>query len=450
MLQLFVNQQAHAPVQKVERIPHLPGELLAIHVAPAQAKALTAFIEGRHKDSRLLSRVPHGDHHILLFEQLTADPQLINTLNQKFGGTLKQSDPAKQSENQGIDLMKVRGYLGLFGQILQNMAARKEINPEMLRAASVSLASNVVTVVYGTQQRIDDKKTRILRDRTDDIFSHHIDRYNPPDDKELSHYRERGSTLQEADRFMHANATIISDGMKLISQLVWSNTAKNPVDKLLAMTQSSAKIVTFSGLDKDKDTPNSEKSWLTRLREQSNPISGGMEFAAQFMNLFQSLYVPQIHDTSFQNLHHLVYDQGKGIKEVKHHYRPMHEIFSLDNWKRFNPAELRIISPIRFAAVMLFLSGFAAKMAAPFSETSVDWEDVHTHVALALRQLPENKKSQTLGELSLAYLESFPDQHMSFGEIYQSLRQGIEKTQQEGKHSAAVRGGREQLSVQRT
>jgi hypothetical protein len=82
---------------------------------------------------------------------------------------------------------------------------------------------------------------------------------------------------------------------------------------------------------------------------------------------------------------------------------------------------------MRFAAVCLFLSGFGAKIFAPFSQKDVDWNELHHHAALALKNAPPEKLPHLMAELTSLYMQSVKDPYLTFGEAYQSLKNDLEK-----------------------
>ena len=417
-MSLLKNNDPKAAVRSIEVLADGAGALVVIQLSPSQRKAVEEALAGTLTPVTAVTR--DGVTSLVLQAPSANAEQIAQRLGGNFSEVIRK---APMSRSSLLDMNRMRGILGTFGQIMQQIAGYQEKNPVLSQSSGISLASNLITVTYGTPHRINHEKTERMRWQADLLLKHHLQNYQAPDEKDVQKPRYTGSQTEKINRFVGANNVYISDGMKFASQVFLGTRGNNWVDRTMGRLQYSAKLVTFSGIDRDKDTPDKEKSWITWFRENTNPFSGALEWAGQFMNLFNAVYLPQIHNVAFGDLKKEF--ATTGIKAVKKHYRPFSEMFSAANWKSFKFSEFRIVSPMRFVSVCLFLSGFGAKMIAPFSMKDVDWPELQHHAALALKNVPPEKLPHLLAEISALYVKAINDPNVSFGQVYQSLQTEI-------------------------
>lgn len=180
------------------------------------------------------------------------------------------------AQGDGIDLMRVRGGLGLAGQAMMIASGLRRGENLKVWSAGVSTLANAVNLVYGVQKKEDTQRL--------DEAKHHLDALLGAPPEAVSGRGPHG-LLEEADTFMQHHSVRISDGMKLGGKYLFRLAgleANNKANTWHGNLSMAAKAVTLAGKDEDPYTPRSRKSTFSWVREQSNAVSGVMELAAQY------------------------------------------------------------------------------------------------------------------------------------------------------------------------
>lgn len=177
--------------------------------------------------------------------------------------------------NGGIDLMRLRGGLGLAGQGLVIASGIRRGEKLKVESAVVSTLANAVNLVYGVQKKEDTQRLEEAKKHLDAMLGASPEPESPP---------PRG-LLRQADAFMQHHSVRISDGMKLGGKYLFRLSglkANNKGNTWHGNISIGAKVVTLVGKDEDPYVPASQKPAISWIREQSNLLSGGMELAAQY------------------------------------------------------------------------------------------------------------------------------------------------------------------------
>ncbi len=416
------HRHANAPISRIEMLRDSEGVLCVLEMQNGADSTADTTLAAQH--AKLLCDVTHEKNHTRIYRFAPDKAPDIQALATALGGGFEADSSQPKQAPQGLsDLNRWRGIFGTFGQIMQQFAGYREKNPVLNQSSAISMASNLITVGYGTQQRTDRAKTERLRHQADLLLTREQSDYLAPTEAEVKAPAKALSEASKLNRFVNANNMIISDGMKFGSQIFLGTRGNNWVDRTMGHLQWSSKIVTFAGIDKDEDTPESEKSRLTKLRENSNILSGIMEWTGQAFNMLNSVHLKQIHTGSFAEVK-ADFDRI-GIASVKKHYRPFSEVMQWKNWKGIRPSDIRILSPMRFVAVCAFATGFVTKVFAPFSTKTVDWDELEHHAALALNHIPPEERDVALAKLSALYQHAIKDDGLSFGEVYEHLQREL-------------------------
>jgi lysophospholipase L1-like esterase len=414
MRKTYVTGQESSPIERIDRYHsdrqnHLCVELKEGSEAEPVLKALKeAGYSVRYTDKNSIVSVA-------FVEEKKAFEQLQKVLGEKL------QTASKGKTKKRTDWMKIRGIFGTLGQGAMLAAARDENNSGLKTSTFISLGANGLTWFYGDQKKADTQRMEQLYQETGKIIREKNPDYQPLLTQSLTREATRGNEAQQLNRFMQANNTRVTEAAKVVAKANLLFNGDNTIEKIMGGTQLSAKF--FSIFAFEKSTVKTEKppSLLRRFMERGNTWAGILEFTAQFVNLAQSLYTPFIYGKSYQGVDDVLRKRKKaivgyskdgkktpirkdGAKGLVGLYKKRGEIFSRKNIsENLFSRETQIISKWRFAGTMLFFAGFIAKMFAPTTVKKIDWEEVQQHAAIAVSQLPEAERVETLALLAQRY-----------------------------------------------
>jgi hypothetical protein len=313
--------------------------------------------------------------------------QLVTKVEAALGLPLEHRQPEPQ--RQGADLMRLRGALGLAGQGMIIAAGLRSQNTKKHLAAGISMAANAMNMGYGGQKKEDDVRLGIANARIDDAVT-------AVTGTAVAH---TDAPLRDADfnRFMQANVTRISDGMRMGGKLLFALAGVeggNRSDLRHGQLSLLAKLISVTG--KDEDPYQEDKDVLTRLRERSNTISGVMEFIGS---------VP-------------LYTAGLEMQ------KPNAKMLALGA----EAGDIRMAGKLQMAGALLVLSGLVAKSMAPFTSQTINRDKLYEHAARALQDVPEHQRADVLAQLTSLAAEVLDEEVAKrrlpassvagFGEIY--------------------------------
>ncbi len=373
---------------------------LTLDVLPQGARCLAFIQTGISRDSeKLMQRLPESLHPLLirdaqgevagiLLQCDEAGANLVETVGQALRQPLERQLPEPASS--GPDLMRLRGGLGMAGQGFIIAAGMRSRNSKKHVAAGTSMAANLLNTVYGVQKKYDDVRLGIVNSRIDQAV---IDVTAHP----LLHQESSLPTEGGVQAFMQANATRLSDGMRLCGKVLFALAGLeggNIGDLRHGQLSILAKVISITG--KDEDPYSTNKSVLTQAREHSNTLSGALEFIGSL-----PLYTAGL---AMQHPNEKMMSFGASLADVK------------------------AAGKLQMTGALLILAGMIAKSAAPFTSQTINREAVYQHAAMALQEVPTEARADVLAQLTGIAKEVLDEEVTkrklpakdvaSFGEIY--------------------------------
>lgn len=256
------------------------------------------------------------------------------------------------STREDVDLMRLRGGLGIAGQALMIASGVRRGEKLKVWSAGVSTVANVINLVYGVQKKEDGEHLAEAKQQVDTLLGlpHPAPEQPAP-----------ATLAEKADRTMQHHSVRISDGIKLGGKYLFrlaGMEAGNAANTWHGNLSIAAKVMTLVGKDEDPYTSPADKSMIARLREQSNMISGGMELMAQY-----PLFPGALNR------------MNKRTGQIEH------------DW-------------LQLGAATLFTGALVAKCLSPFTVEKINREELFDYAADRLRDVPKDTQEASLAEVS--------------------------------------------------
>jgi hypothetical protein len=331
LLNSYTNQNKAAMIQKIESAEAAQGGYYTVFYGqegnledrekPGYVDVLKAEVASKFPDAQILATVAPDGRRAVVCHTGQNLKEVVDSY-QQITGEKMQRDERVIPFHERYELTKWRGHLGNIGQFFMllsglglNTWVQKNIfkmegiegkpNPykstEKVVSTIASTIGNGLNSIFGVQKKPDDARLAIIkRKSTSYVHKYSAEPLELPDNKDrLTPYNwhEKPETSEEKVKVLfEQNAGVLSEVLKIVGKysfFVGGKKKDNDGNKAHGSISMAAKFVTLIGKDEDPYGIEGSTDWLTKLRQKSNLISGGMEWLAN-ISLFMGAIMKKV------------------------------------------------------------------------------------------------------------------------------------------------------------
>lgn len=330
LLNSYSNTNKAALVQKIESAAAAQGGYYTVFYGqdgnknerenPGYTDILKEEISSKFPDAKILATVaPDGRRAVVCYTQ---EPlaEIVSQYQQTSGESLKR-DERVIPFHERYELTKWRGHLGNVGQffmLLSGLGANTLIqrhifkmdvegkenkfkSTEKVVSTIASTIGNGLNSIFGVQKKPDELRLSIVkRKSTSYIHKFSAEPLELPDNQDrITPYtwHEKPETSEEKVKVLfEQNAGVLSEVLKIVGKysfFLGGKNKDNDGNKSHGSISMAAKFITLIGKDEDPFGIEKSNDWLTKLRQKSNLISGGMEWLAN-ISLFMGAIMKKV------------------------------------------------------------------------------------------------------------------------------------------------------------
>lgn len=330
-----------------------------------------------------------NDKPIIVVRTPSSPQNVLKQWEEATGQALQPYKPEKSKASR--DLIKMRGTVGNIGQVFMILSGffdsekkgkfNFKTNPDAaakVTSAVISVFGNGINSYYGVQRNTDDTRLKHAKG----LVNQNLGMGNNALTGNLPSKYTRITRPNKEDQptWMEKNSIKVSNGVKFFGKYALTKASDSNL-KLSGQMSLAAKIVTLAGKDEDPYKLEKDQSFLTRIRRQSNAISGVLEWIAN-VSLFAGSVAKVPADAPKRKYQLYDFDSAK-----------MRDFKDVQWWQMLG-------------ATSFFVS-LTAKAMAPFTSKTLDVEELCTHSTIALvESIPEGKHTDELTRLTAQLLET--------------------------------------------
>lgn len=443
----YTNQQRDALLQSVESIASTQGDYFTFFyskkdAAPGKLKNRVATLL---PDAEIISTASFNGQNIVITRTQDSLEQLASKWQQKGNETLTPVKPAKKKEKH--DLIKVRGYIGIFAQVLmilsgyrdsdkqakaekdgaksyhQTPAGRGKINTSILSFVGYGINS-----IYGVQKEMDHTRLRFAKQELNQSIGlrHGDNEHLLPSPSST----KRTAPVGDEPSWMQRNSIRFGSAIKLASKvpLLQLGALKNKDEKkdnALALSgwfSIIGKVVSLTGLPEDPFQLEKNQDPISYLRRRSNFISSLFDWTST-LSLFMGSFYRKKKET---------------VKEPK-----WYTIFDYQNH------ELRETNNIQWwqlGAAVTFFTTLIVKAVSPYTNRKLDVDNLNSHATLAIASTVQDGYAKELAQLTTQMMQTreLPEIHkIGFAATFVDIANRLEQH-----HGIALHSPREERATE--
>lgn len=388
-LRSFVNESSSSALRKLDITKAADGgHFVFFHGRKGSGgEDFIGYLKATLPDTNYISTTVVDGQPVIVARIQSSPEAIMQNWTQKTGQVF--TAPRAEKETKKYDLMKMRGTIGNIGQIFMIISGFRDPgkqgtfnfreNPDAaakVSSAVISVFGNGINSYYGVQRNTDDTRLKYAKG----LVNTNLGMGNNALTGNLPSKYTRITEQKDKPSWMEQNSIKVSNGVKFFGKLALTFASDKNL-KLSGQLSLLAKIVTLTGKDEDPYKLEADQSFMTKIRRQSNAISGILEWVANI-----SLFAGSI------------FKIPKDAKSSR---------FTLYNFDDAVPRAKKDIQWWQMLGASSFFVSLTAKAMAPFTQKKLDVEELYTHSTIAMVEaVPNGKHSEELTRLAAQLLET--------------------------------------------
>ena len=425
----YKNKSSEALLQKVEVTASVGGDSFVFFESHSYAnrQMLKDHVEKALPELEELNLITIDGKNIFIARTSDSPEHLINKLQEHSGNVLKQvKEPKKEKKT---DLIKLRGHVGVIGQLLmigsafqdgdkKSKAAKQGVSnywetddgQAKLKTSAYGFVGNGINSIYGVQKETDSTRLTYAKN----IINKALGLRQGDDEKRIPKPFEtdRKEKRKDEPSFMQKHSIRVGSAIKLFSKYQLT-TGKGDDLKLSGWLSIAGKVISLTGLPEDPYQLEKKQDPLTQVRRRSNFTSSLLDWTSTFSLFAGSFYRKQ--DPTIKKAWYKLFD--------------------------FNNSERRTMDNVQWwqlSGAVAFAIGLIIKAVAPYTEKTVDIDNLQSHATIAIASAVKENYVEELTQVTAQMMQTreLPEiKEQGFARTFTEIANRLEKHHDIGIHA---------------